>query len=180
MSSLHIKSICPKQQNIGTVLWATVDSNGNRHPISFISKTFSPTEHNYEIYDRELLAIIHALTEWRHYIQGSSHMTTVLSDHKNLTYYHEAQKLNWQQARWSLYLSEYDIKLVHTPGHKMIQSDTDEQSGALHMFTSCLANFALPTSPWSSLGAQSSCSWIPCLSTVPPLILPSLQLLHSV
>ena len=98
-------------------------TNGNQHPISFISKTFSPTERNYEIYDRELLVIIHALTEWRHYIQGSSHMMTVLLDHKNLTYYREAQKLNCQQAQWSLYLSEYDIKLVHTPGHKMIQSD---------------------------------------------------------
>ena len=61
--------------------------------------------------------------EWRHYIQGSPHTTTVLSDHKNLTYYREAQKLNRRQAQWSLYLSEYDVKLVHTPGHKMIQSD---------------------------------------------------------
>ena len=106
-----------------TAVLTQLDSNGNWHPISFISKTFSPTEHDYEIYDRELLAIICALTEWWHYIQGSSHTTTVLSDHKNLTYYCEAQKLNRQQARWSLYLSEYDIKLVHTPGHKMIQSD---------------------------------------------------------
>ena len=47
----------------------------------------------------------------------------ILSDHKNLTYYREVQKLNRRQARWSLYLLEFDIKLVHTPGHKMIQSD---------------------------------------------------------
>ena len=106
----------------GAVL-TQLDSNGDRHPCTFISKTFSPTERNYEIYDRELLAIIRALEEWRHYIQGSPHTTTVLSDHKNLTYYREAQKLNRQQARWSLYLSEFDVKLVHTPGHKMIQSD---------------------------------------------------------
>ena len=33
------------------------------------------------------------------------------------------RKLNRRQARWSLYLSEFDIKLIHTPGHKMIQSD---------------------------------------------------------
>jgi len=99
------------------------DSNGDRHPVSFISKTFSPAERNYEIYDRELLAIIRALEEWRHYIQGSPHTTIVLSDHKNLTYYREAKKLNRRQARWSLYLSEFDVKLVHTPGSKMIQSD---------------------------------------------------------
>jgi len=100
-----------------------LDSNGDRHPISFISKTLSPAERNYEIYDRELLAIIRALEEWRHYIQGSPHTTIVLSDHKNLTYYREAKKLNRRQARWSLYLSEFDVKLVHTPGSKMIQSD---------------------------------------------------------
>ena len=70
----------------GAVL-TQLDSNGDRHPISFISKTLSPTERNYEIYDRELLAIIRALEEWRHYIQGSAHTTIILSDHKNLTYY---------------------------------------------------------------------------------------------
>ena len=106
----------------GAVLTQT-DPNGDRHPVSFISKTFSPPERNYEIYDRELLAIIRALEEWRHYIQGSPHTTVVLSDHKNLMYYREAKKLNRRQARWSLYLSEFDLKLIHTPGHKMVQSD---------------------------------------------------------
>jgi transposase InsO family protein len=106
----------------GAVL-TQLDSNGDRHPISFISKTLSPAERNYEIYDRELLAIIRALEEWRHYIQGSPHTTIILSDHKNLTYYREAQKLTRRQARWSLYLSEFDVKLIHTPGNKMVQSD---------------------------------------------------------
>ena len=47
----------------GAVL-TQLDSNGDRHPISFISKTFSPAEQNYKLYDRELLAIIQALEEW--------------------------------------------------------------------------------------------------------------------
>ena len=106
----------------GAVL-TQLDANGEQHPCAFISKTFSPMERNYEIYNRELLAIIRALEEWRHYIQGSEHSTVIFSDHKNLTYYKEAKKLNRQQARWSLYLSEFDIKLIHMPGHKMIQSD---------------------------------------------------------
>ena len=37
------------------------DNNGDRHPVAFLSKTFNETERNYEIYDRELLAIIRAL-----------------------------------------------------------------------------------------------------------------------
>src|SRR5271168_4383174 len=107
----------------GAVL-TQLDSNGDQHPCSFISKTFSPTERNYEIYDRELLGIIRALEEWRHYIQGSGHTTIIHSDHKNLTYFRTAQKLNQRQARWSLYLSEFEVKLVHMPGTKMIQLDT--------------------------------------------------------
>ena len=103
----------------GAVL-TQLDPNGDRHPILFISKTFSPTKRIYEIYDRELLAIIRALNKWQHYIQGTPHTRTILSNHKNLTYYREAQRLNRRQARWSLYLSEFDVKLVHTPGHKMI------------------------------------------------------------
>lgn len=99
------------------------DPNGKRHPCAFISKTFSPTEQNYPIYDRELLAVLRALREWRHYVIGSPHTTTILSDHQNLLYYQKPQNLKPRQARWSLEMSEYDIKLIHTPGQKMIQSD---------------------------------------------------------
>jgi hypothetical protein len=61
--------------------------NGDRHPCTYLSKSFSPAERNYEVYDRELLGIICALREWRHYVQGSPHETIVYSDHKNLTYF---------------------------------------------------------------------------------------------
>ena len=74
------------------------DNNGDRHPVAFLSKTFSETEQNYEIYNRELLAIIRALEEWRHYIQGSGHTTIIYLDHQNLTYFRSAQKLNRRQA----------------------------------------------------------------------------------
>jgi Integrase zinc binding domain/RNase H-like domain found in reverse transcriptase len=47
----------------------------------------------------------------------------VYSDHKNLTYFRTAQKLNDRQARWSLYLSGFNLKLIHLPGTKMVQSD---------------------------------------------------------
>ena len=99
------------------------DSNGDLHPCSFISQTFSPAERNYHISDKELLGIIRALEEWRHYLEGSTHTTTIFTDHANLLHYRTAQKLNRQQARWSLILTLYDLKLVHQPGSKMIQSD---------------------------------------------------------
>jgi hypothetical protein len=106
----------------GVVLTQT-DINGDRHPVAFLSKTFTDMEQRYKIYDRELLGIVQALKEWRHYIQGSGHTTLIHMDHRNLAYFRKAQKLSDRQARWSLFLSEFDIKLQHLPGNKMILSD---------------------------------------------------------
>ena len=106
----------------GAVLMQT-DVNGDRHPCAYLSQSFSPAERNYEVYDWELLGIIRALREWRHYVQGSSHETVIYSDHKNLTYFRNPQKLNRRQAGWSLELSEYNLKLIHLPGARMVQSD---------------------------------------------------------
>ena len=62
------------------------DSNRDLHPYAYHSTTFSPAEQNFNIYDRELLAIIQALKEWRHYLTGTEHLVTVITDHKNLGY----------------------------------------------------------------------------------------------
>jgi len=99
------------------------DMNGDHHPCGYISHSFDATQRNYETYDRELMGIVRALETWRHYLQGSPFLMVILSDHKNLTYFRTTQKLNRQQARWSLFLSEFNLKLIHTPGSRMIQSD---------------------------------------------------------
>jgi RNase H-like domain found in reverse transcriptase len=52
------------------VVLTQLDLNGDRHPVAFLSKTFSETKRKYKIYDWESLGIIRALKEWRHYIQG--------------------------------------------------------------------------------------------------------------
>ncbi|ESK81884.1 pro-pol protein [Moniliophthora roreri MCA 2997] len=98
-------------------------TDGEWHPCGYLSKSLSPTERNYEIYDHELLAIYQALVEWRHYLMGGKFKIVILSDHKNITYFHTAQKLNRQQARWSLFLSEFDLGLVHVPGKSITQAD---------------------------------------------------------
>ena len=69
------------------------DSNGDLHPCAYHSATFSPTERNYDIYDREILAVIQALKEWRHYLTGTEHPVTVIMDHKNLGYFKQPQNL---------------------------------------------------------------------------------------
>ena len=75
------------------------DNNGDWHPCAYLSKSFNDTECNYNIWDRELLAVVRALTEWWDYLQGSLHTVTLLSNHQNLAYFRKPQWLNWQQAR---------------------------------------------------------------------------------
>jgi hypothetical protein len=63
-------------------------------PVSYISKALTETERNYEIYDKELYAIIFALAQWRHYLMSAQHVIEILTDHQNLTYFRQPQKLN--------------------------------------------------------------------------------------
>jgi RNase H-like domain found in reverse transcriptase len=83
----HLK---PFQIQVDSSLFATggilsqMDTNGDRYPCAYLSKRLTKEQRNYDTRDRELLAIVRALKEWRHYIQGSGHTTIVLSDHNNL------------------------------------------------------------------------------------------------
>ena len=57
------------------------------HPVGFTSKSLSPVEHNYTIYNKELLLVICRLEEWRHILEGTKHTIEILNDHRNLTYF---------------------------------------------------------------------------------------------
>jgi hypothetical protein len=74
------------------------DTLGHSHPVTFYSKSLQPAERNYEIHDKELLAIIHALQHFCHYLQGNKHTTCVFSDHANLQYFMTKQTLTQRQA----------------------------------------------------------------------------------
>jgi len=93
------------------------------HPVAFYSKSLSPVERNYEIHDKEMLAIIHVLEEWRHFLEEAQHPVEIWTDHKNLEYFITAKKLNRRQARWSLYLARFDFKLIHCPGRSIGKPD---------------------------------------------------------
>jgi RNase H-like domain found in reverse transcriptase/Reverse transcriptase (RNA-dependent DNA polymerase)/Integrase zinc binding domain len=120
----------PFQIQVDSLLFATggiltqMDTNGDRHPCAYLSKSLMKEQRNYDTRDRELLAIVQALKEWRHYIQGFGHTTIVLSDHDNLRHFKVPQTIGRQMVQWTLYLSEFDIKLVHIPGKKNIQADS--------------------------------------------------------
>ncbi|CDO72200.1 hypothetical protein BN946_scf184970.g52 [Trametes cinnabarina] len=106
---------------VGAVLSQRQD--GVWHPIAFLSKAMSSTERNYEIYDKELLAIMTALDEFRHYLMGAAQPFEIWTDHKNLEYYRKPQKLNRRQARWVSELANYQFTLHHKPGKTNIKSD---------------------------------------------------------
>ena len=107
----------------GAVLSQQLPREEKWHPVAFYSKSLSLVERNYEIHDKEMLAIIRALEEWRHFLKGAQHPVEIWMDHKNLEYFMTAKKLNRRQARWSLYLACFDFKLIHYLGRSMGKSD---------------------------------------------------------
>jgi hypothetical protein len=68
---------------LGSIL-SQYGEDGRLHPIAYRSRKFPTVEIIYEIHDKELLAIIDAFEEWRHFLEGAQHTTTVYTDHKNL------------------------------------------------------------------------------------------------
>jgi len=86
------------------------------HPIAFHSRTFSAPELNYDVHDKELLAIFEAFKIWRHYLEGSASPIDIVTDHKNLEYFLTTKILMHRQARWSEYLSQFNLVIHFRPG----------------------------------------------------------------
>jgi hypothetical protein len=86
--------------------------------VSYLSKSLTETERNYNVHDKESKAIIGALETWRHYLEGAQHKIEIWMDHKNLEYFKKNQKLSRQQARWSQFLQRFDYNLIHKLGVK--------------------------------------------------------------
>ena len=87
------------------------DDTGNWKPVAFFSRKMSPAESNYEIYDKELLAIVQAFEEWRPELEGSPDSVEVVTDHKALEYFMKSRLLSRRQARWSEFLSRFNFKI---------------------------------------------------------------------
>ena len=79
---------------------STKCEDGKWRPVAFISKLLNAIEHNYEIHDKEMLAVIRCLEAWRHYLEGAKLEFEIWTDHKNLQYFMTSQKLNQRQAQY--------------------------------------------------------------------------------
>ena len=87
-------------------------------PVAFHSRKMTPAEQNYDIHDKELLAIMDAFKHWRHYLQGTKHEVSVITDHKNLTAFTTTKALNRRQVRWAEELASYNFKITYQKGTK--------------------------------------------------------------
>ena len=85
------------------------------HPIALHPRNFSATQINYEIHDKELLAIVDSFQEWHHLLEGALHQVTVYIDHKNLEYFMTGHVLNLRQACWNMSLSQFNFVITYWP-----------------------------------------------------------------
>src|SRR5882672_9513528 len=101
---------------IAVIISQISPDDGDIHPITFYSRSMQLAKLNYEIYDKELLAIFKAFRQWRNYLEGSAHVVLVLSDHKNLEYFATTKQLTRCQVHWSEYLSGFNYLINYCAG----------------------------------------------------------------
>jgi len=93
----------------------------NNKPVAYISRALSSAEEKYPTHEKETLAIIYALKQWRVYLAGRKF--TVFTDHQALTYLNTQTNLNNRQARWSQFLQTYDMDVKYLKGTQNIVAD---------------------------------------------------------
>jgi hypothetical protein len=88
------------------------------HPIAFYSKTMNGAERNYEIHNKEMLAVIRVLQEWRAKLKGlhRNERFRILTNHRALEYFMTTKKLSARQARWAEFLSRFYFEIKYQPG----------------------------------------------------------------
>ena len=97
--------------------------DGQLHSVVFLSRKLNSAELNYEIYDKEMLAIVQCFKQWRHYLEGVKYSVTVYTDHKNLEYFATTKRLNRRQARWAEQLSVFDFIIRYRKGEQNGKAD---------------------------------------------------------
>ena len=100
---------------LGAILSLQTDS-GEIHPVAFHFRTFTSPELHYDSHDKELLAIFEAFRVWCHFLEGSNTPIDIVTDHKNLEYFSTTKVLTRRQARWSEYLSQFNLIIRFRPG----------------------------------------------------------------
>ena len=104
---------------IGAVLSQRI--NGEERVVSFASRTLSKSERRYCVTRKELLAVVHFVKYFRHYLYGKEF--TVRTDHGSLRWLTNFKNPEGQLARWLEVLSSYSMKIEHRPGRQHRNAD---------------------------------------------------------
>jgi len=99
------------------------DAQGRLHPVAFYSKKLHGPELNYQIHDKELMAIIEAFKEWKPYLSGTRYPVKVYTDHKNLVNFTTTKELNKRQTRWAEFLAEFNFTITYRKGSENGRAD---------------------------------------------------------
>lgn len=102
-------------EGIGAVLLQ--DQGNGPQPACYESRKFRPAERNYAVHEQELLAVVHAVKKFRHYLEGCKHFT-LYTDHHSLKFFFTQRDLSKRQARWSQDLAPFqpNMTIVYRPG----------------------------------------------------------------
>ena len=117
------------------------------HPIAYESRQLRIHEKNYLTHDLELLAVIHALKKWRHYLLGQTF--ELVTDHKSLKWIFTQPELNMRQRRWVEFLQEFSFEIKFRPGKE--NQAADALSRRVVALAISLVNSALPKEVQSTI-----------------------------
>ena len=101
-SNLATSGVLLQQQTDGT--WRVVD---------YISKALTAAKKNYDVYNKEFLAVIQALHEWCTYLIGADETIKIWTNHANLQYFWKPQKLKLRQVHWVGELQCFDFEIKY-------------------------------------------------------------------
>jgi hypothetical protein len=96
------------------------------HVILYESRNLNEHEVNYVTHDMELVAIVHALKMWRHYLLGR--IFVLMIDHSGLRYLFDHPKINVRQSRWMNIISEFDFEIKYIKGNEIRVVDSLSRS----------------------------------------------------
>lgn len=122
-SRQFVVEVDASETGVGAVLSQRFDPHNRLYPCAFFSRRLTSAEKNYDVGNRELLAVKLALEEWRHWLEGAELPFLVWTDHKNLAYIQSARRLNSRQARWALFFSRFNFSLTYRPGSRNVKPD---------------------------------------------------------
>ncbi|KAG1962190.1 retrotransposable element [Pimephales promelas] len=123
ISKQFIVEVDASEVGVGAILSQRSLADNKVHPCAFFSHRLSPSERNYDVGNRELLAIRLALGEWRQWLEGATIPFVVWTDHRNLEYIRSAKRLNARQARWALFFARFEFVISYRPGSKNTKPD---------------------------------------------------------